>query len=174
MKHHSSRPGKQRGISLVIVTVLILAVVLMSLSAFYVSRTQYQLVGNIQSSEQAFSAAEATAAGAESWLLSNSKSAAFETYSDATPHLYPRDYLATNSIKVASMTWSNTNSTSYGDGRYLIELMARNVSQRGDSIKSGPGSTACKSVDLFRVVAKADAGRGGARTLETLNAAAAC
>jgi Tfp pilus assembly protein PilX len=165
---------RQRGISLVVVTILILAVVLMSLSAFNVSKTQYQLVGNIQASEQAFGAAEATTAGAENWLVANAKSAAFETYSEATPHLYPRGQLATSGHQVASMDWDNSNSSSFGSGRYLIELMARNVRLPGDSIATGQKSTACKAVDLFRITAKAEAGRSGMRILETVNATTAC
>jgi Tfp pilus assembly protein PilX len=175
MKHHRSRTRTQRGISLVITTILILAVVLTSLSAFYVSRTQYQLVGNIQSSEQAFSTAESTAAGAESWLLNNSKSMAFETYAEATPHLYPPGQLGTIGHQVASMVWSDSNSKSYGNGRYLIEQMARNVPLPGSSSELGDeGATACKAVSVFRVTAKAESGRGGARIIETLYATEAC
>jgi Tfp pilus assembly protein PilX len=168
---------RQRGISLLVVSLLMMAIVLMTLTAFYISRTQYKLVGNIQASELAFSRAESAIAAAESWLngSGNSKAGGFDSYdATATPHLYPAGQLATLGRTPASMTWSNTNSTVSGDGRYLVELVGRNVRKPGDSIALNQRATGCKAVDLFRVLAKADTGQSGSRIIETIEATDGC
>jgi Tfp pilus assembly protein PilX len=173
-RRSAARP--QRGISLLVVTVLMLAIVLMTLTAFYVSKTQYKLVGNIQASELAFGQAESVSAAARAWVNvpANAKSGGFDTYATSTAHLYPSGKLAALSYVPASMTWSDSNSTVSGNGRYLIELLGRNIKKPGDSIAIKQKSTSCKSVDLFRVVAKADAGQSGSRIIETIEATDGC
>ena len=167
----------QRGISLLVVTVLMLAIVLMTLTAFYVSKTQYKLVGNIQASELAFGQAESVSAAARAWVNvpANAKLTAFDTYNATlTAHLYPMGKMAALGHLPGSMTWSNSNSTVSGNGRYLVELLGRNIKKPGDSIGMGQKATSCKSVDLFRVVAKADAGQSGSRIIETIEATDGC
>ena len=167
----------QRGISLLVVTVLMLAIVLMTLTAFYVSKTQYKLVGNIQASELAFGQAESVSAAARAWVNvpANATSTAFDTYNATlTAHLYPMGKMAALGHLPGSMTWSNSNSTVSGNGRYLVELLGRNIKKPGDSIGMGQKATSCKSVDLFRVVAKADAGQSGSRIIETIEATDGC
>ena len=167
----------QRGISLLVVTVLMLAIVLMTLTAFYVSKTQYKLVGNIQASELAFGQAESVSAAARAWVnvSANAKSDAFDTYNaTSTAHLYPMGKLATLGYLPESMTWSNSNSTVSGNGRYMVELLGRNIKKPGDSIAIKQKATSCKSVDLFRIVAKADAGQSGSRIIETIEATDGC
>ena len=167
----------QRGISLLVVTVLMLAIVLMTLTAFYVSKTQYKLVGNIQASELAFGQAESVSAAARAWVNvpANATSAAFDTYSaTSTAHLYPMGKMAALGHLPESMTWSNSNSTVSGNGRYLVELLGRNIKKPGDSIAIKQKATSCKSVDLFRIVAKADAGQSGSRIIETIEATDGC
>ena len=166
----------QRGISLLVVTVLMLAIVLMTLTAFYVSKTQYKLVGNIQASELAFDQAESVSAAARAWINgpTNAKSDGFDTYATSTAHLYPMGKMATLGHLPESMTWSNSNSTVSGNGRYLVELLGRNIKKPGDSIAIKQNATICKSVDLFRIVAKADAGQSGSRIIETIEATDGC
>ena len=167
----------QRGISLLVVTVLMLAIVLMTLTAFYVSKTQYKLVGNIQASELAFGQAESVSAAARAWVnvSANAKSDAFDTYNaTSTAHLYPMGKMAALGHLPESMTWSNSNSTVSGNGRYMVELLGRNIKKPGDSIAIKQKATSCKSVDLFRIVAKADAGQSGSRIIETIEATDGC
>ena len=167
----------QRGISLLVVTVLMLAIVLMTLTAFYVSKTQYKLVGNIQAAELAFGRAESVSATARAWVNvpANAKSAAFDAYNaTSTAHLYPMGQMAALGYLPDSMTWSNSNSTVSGNGRYLVELLGRNIKKPGDSIAIKQNATSCKSVDLFRVIAKADAGQSGSRIIETIEATDGC
>ena len=180
MKSHQTRRSSvraQRGISLLVVTVLMLAIVLMTLTAFYVSKTQYKLVGNIQASELAFGQAESVSAAARAWVnvSANAKSDAFDTYNaTSTAHLYPMGKMAALGHLPESMTWSNSNSTVSGNGRYMVELLGRNIKKPGDSIAIKQKATSCKSVDLFRIVAKADAGQSGSRIIETIEATDGC
>ena len=177
LPYKRSAARAQRGISLLVVTVLMLAIVLMTLTAFYVSKTQYKLVGNIQASELAFGQAESVSAAARAWVnvSANAKSAAFDTYNaTSTAHLYPSGQLAALAYRPESMTWNNSNSTVSGNGRYLVELLGRNIKKPGDSIAIKQNATSCKSVDLFRIVAKADAGQSGSRIIETIEATDGC
>jgi Tfp pilus assembly protein PilX len=180
MKSRRSRKPSarsQRGISLLVVTVLMLGIMLMALTAFYVSKNEYRLVGNIQASELAFARAESADEAARAWINSsgNSKSGAFEIYSPASSsHLYPTGQLNALGYTPAKMTWSNSNSTVAGEGRYLIELLGRNIHKPGDSIAIQQASTSCTAVDLFRILSKADAGQSGSRIIETIEAVDGC
>lgn len=167
----------QRGASLFIVIVLLLTVGLMTLTAFYLSRGQYRLVGNLQHLEQAFNQTEAVVAAAEKWLEvpANSKAVGFTTYSSATPGLYPIGQLATLGRDPKAMTWGDSNSIASGDGRYLIEQLASNRRLPGGSLQVGQRSTgSCRSVNLYRVVARSSGRAGSARMIETLQATRAC
>ena len=176
MKSHQTRRSSvraQRGISLLVVTVLMLAIVLMTLTAFYVSKTQYKLVGNIQASELAFDQAESVSAAARAWVNvpDNARSDGFDAYATSTAHLYPMGKMAALGHLPGTMTWSDANSIVSGNGRYMVELLGRNIKKPGESIAIGrQGSNPCKSVDLFRIVAKADAGQSGSRIIETIEA----
>ena len=173
-----SSEHSQHGMSLLIVTVMMLAIILVTLTAFYISKTQYKLVGNIQASELAFARAESTSAAARDWLSvqANARSIAFDKdlASVDSGHLYPIGGLAARSVALATMTWSNSNSLSSAEGRYLIELLGRGIRSPGDSLALGQIAASCKLVDLFRVVAKADAGGDGSRIIETIEATDGC
>ena len=168
---------RERGVSLFIVIVLLLTVGLMTLTAFYLSRGQYRLVGNIQYLEQAFNQTEAVTATAETWLntTGNSKLASFTTYSTAQPYLYPVGKLANLQLDPKTMTWSDTNSLASGNGRYLIEKLASNLRLPGGSLQMEQRSSgACRAVDLFRIVSRSNAVRGSLRMIETTYATSAC
>jgi Tfp pilus assembly protein PilX len=173
MKNRYSYQQRQRGISLIVVMILVMAMALMTTTAMYMSQMQYKLVGNIQQSEVAFNEAEVALVSAESWLKTadNAKHTGFETYSEATPHLYPKGSLTAD---ITTATWSDSNSIVAGRARYMIEQLAPNVTMPGNSIALTQKQTACKSAGLFRVVAKADSRNGGMRILETLQATQAC
>jgi Tfp pilus assembly protein PilX len=168
----------QRGASLIMISVMLLAIGLMSLSAFSLSRGQYQLVGNLQYQELAFQQAEAVAATAEQWLAagSNAQSAGFGTYNGtATPGLYPEGKLAALGLDVKTMAWSNSNSVATNDGRYLIERLAHNSALPGASLQMGQVQTgACRAVDIFRIVSRSAAVRGSSRLIETFIATNGC
>lgn len=164
----------QRGASLFIVTMLVLTIGLMTLTAFTLSRGEFRLVGNLQHQEQAFNFGEATMGAAEAWLADpvNSKSTAFTTYSSTTPGLYP---VGTLTADPKTMSWGATNSMAAADGRYLIEQIAANRSMGGGSLQVGQRRTgACRSVHLFRVVAQSSSRAGSQRMIETIQATDAC
>lgn len=163
----------QRGLSLLVVMVLILAIMLMTLTAFYISKNQYQLVGNLQASARAFSQAEAAGAAAQDWIQQpvNAQSDSFTSYNPATAGLYPPGQLSALGHDPATMRWSDANSTAAGDGRYLIELLQRDETRGCASLATGgQRQSQCQGVDLFRILAKASAGRSGARIIETIEA----
>lgn len=174
---HLPSPRRQRGASLLVVVTLLLGMALMALTAFQLSRGQYQLVGNVQHLQQAFVRAEAASATAEQWLASgtNARSPAFATLDRSAKGLYPAGSLAALQLNPATMTWDDSNSIATADGRYLVEQMARGVKLPGASVQLGQRSTgACKSVDLFRIVASSTATRGAARLIETVYATDGC
>ncbi|WP_418321076.1 hypothetical protein [Piscinibacter sakaiensis] len=176
IRHHHHR-RQQRGATLLVVVALLLGMGLMSLTAFFLSRGQYQLVGNIQHLQQAFIRAEATSAAAEQWLgvSTNSQSPGFAAYDTSLKGLYPAGQLAALGRDPASMTWNDSNSIASADGRYLIEQLSRGVKLPGASVQLGQRSSgSCKSVDLFRVVANSGSTRGSSRLIETMFATDGC
>ena len=167
----------QSGLSLLIVTILIMAIALISLGAFYVSRNQFKLAANIQQAELAFGQAEVGIAAAEAWLTAggNSKHAGFDAYDKLSPHLYPIGKFSELGTRPQTMSWSSTNSLLVSsETRYLIEQLARNTRMAGESINVNQTSTGCKAVNLYRVVSQARAGNGGLRLIETMQATTGC
>jgi Tfp pilus assembly protein PilX len=171
-----NRRQSQQGVSLLVIMVMLLALGLMTLTAYYLSRNQYRLVSNIQHLEQAFNQTEAVVATAEDWLNTgtNRKSAAFDTYSTALPQLHPSGHLTAAGLDPRTMAWTDTNSLASGDGRYLVERIAVGRVLPGGSMQQGQRSARCRSVDLFRVTARSNSVRGASRTIESTYAADGC
>lgn len=172
-----ARPDVQRGISMLVVMALLLAIGLMALTGFHLSRGQFQLVGNIQHQELAFTQAEAASAVAEKWLNtgSNARSPAFTTYDAAQKGLYPAGKLAALGLDPATMTWGDGNSIASGGSRYLIEQIAKGVKLPGSGLQTGQRkSSSCHAVDLFRVVARSSSVRGSSRMVETFYVTDGC
>lgn len=167
------RGRAQRGASLLVIVVMMLALGLMSLTAFYLARNQYRLVGNIQHLEQAFNQTEAVIATAENWLASgsNHRAPAFTTFNAAQPQLHPTLHLTEDP---KTMVWSDANSVAANDGRYLIELLAQSRQMPGNSMQVGQRNVRCRKVDLFRVTARSDAIRGASRLITTAYATDGC
>lgn len=168
----------QRGSSLVVVSAMLLATALMSLTAVYLSRNQFLLAANLQHQEQAFAKAEATLAVAEKWLSdpANSKSAAFDTYDATKKGLYPIGTLAQKGLNLQTMTWSETNSiaATQAGGSYVIEQLGSALPLPGNSLQLGQSSSGCRAVDLFRVTARSSGSLGATRMVETLVATDPC
>ena len=168
MKPYSGHKRSQRGISLVVMLVMVSALGLTMLTAFYQARNQHRLVGNIQHLEQAFNQAEAVVATAENWLNSGTSrnSTAFTTYDATLPQLHPIGRLAASGLDPKTMYWSDTNSLASGDGRYLIEQLANKRQMPGNSMQVGQKNAGCRAVHLFRVAARSNSLRGASRTIE--------
>ena len=168
-----------RGASLLVVATLLLGVGVMGLTGFHLARSQYQLAGNLQYQELAFAKAEATLFVAEKWLsnTTNSRSAAFVTYDADKKGLYPVGKLAELARNPETMVWNDTNSiqNTAAGGRYIIEQIGRDVPMPGGSLQAGQRSSgSCRSVDLFRVVARSEGMRGATRLVEAVVATNVC
>ncbi len=178
-RRNTLRPPRrnQRGTSLLVIVALLLGMGLMSLTAFYLSRGQFQLVGNIQHLQQAFTQAEATAATAEQWLTvpANAQSPGFTTFDSGLKGVYPAGQLAALGRDPSTMTWNDSNSIATADGRYLAEQLARGVKLPGGSVQVGQrNSGSCTAVDLYRVVSTSASVRGASRMIETFFATDGC
>jgi Tfp pilus assembly protein PilX len=167
---------KQRGAALLIVLALVLTLGLMGLYMYSSSRTQYQLVGNVQYAEQAFNQVESSVARAEAWLAANPRDPAFDSYSSATtPHLYPLDGLTTQSRDPKNMAWSNSNSIVADQGRYLIEQIGAGVTLPGTSIDLDvPDNSACEKVNIYQLHATSGSVKGTTRMVNVTYATPAC
>ena len=110
------RRKRERGISLVTTLVMLLAVMVLGLSAITISKSQFMLAGNLQFQAGALNEAEAAAVAAEQWLSSgtNYLNAGFTTFNTSAGYLYPIGYMTANSIDPLLMTWSTTNSIQVG------------------------------------------------------------
>lgn len=83
---------RQRGMASLFVTMIVLLVVmLLGVTAAFLSSTQFKLSANLQLENAAFNLAEGANNAAQAWLITNNnwKNAAFTTYVGATPWLYP-------------------------------------------------------------------------------------
>jgi type IV pilus assembly protein PilX len=168
----------QRGLSLVATLLLLTLVMLLGLSAYQLSQSQFTLAGNLQFRTAAFNEAEAGVATAERWLSTgtNFRSAGFTTYSSGTGQ-YPINYLATNAIDPLTMNWDATNSVQGANAsqRYLIELLAvdKVLASSGVAV-GGRSSSGCNRVNTYRVVARGENARGATTFVQTNYSVMSC
>lgn len=168
---------RQRGASLVVIVVMVLAMALTTLTAFLVSRNQYRLVANLQHIEQAFNQAEAALAAGEDWLSlgENARSAGFTSFSSTRPALHPTGHFTSIGLDPKTMAWSDANSVVSADGRYTIELLARNRESTGTGLQIQQRLVgSCSSVDLFRIYATSISIRNASRTVSSIYATDGC
>jgi Tfp pilus assembly protein PilX len=171
----TARAPQQRGAALLVILALVLTLGLMGLYMYSSSRTQYQLVGNVQYSEQAFNQVESSMATAEAWTTANPADAAFDSYSATTPHLYPIGGLTASSRDPKTMEWTNSNSAVAGLGRYLIEQLGAGVTLTGGDVGlGGPRNSTCQQVNIYQIHAKSDSVKGTTRMVDVDYATEAC
>lgn len=181
---------RQRGISLVTTLVMLVAVMVLGLSAILVSKSDFMLSGNLQFQSAALNQAEAAAVAAEQWLAVNgganvrTRYPGFSTYSSSTPYLYP----ASSNIDASAMTmsWSNSNSkippdpdgTDPGSSttqRYLIQLLAPDRTLIPTSLNlGGRRPTACNKVNVYRIIAQGGGGRGASKFVQSIYSTLSC
>jgi Tfp pilus assembly protein PilX len=170
-------PNRQRGASSLFLTViLVMVVMLLAVTAAVLSNTQFRLAGNLQFENIAFNLSEGGIASAEYWLSTgtNSKNAAFTTYSTSTPQLYPIGSLTSDPL---TMAWSDSNSASVADDnqRYLIEKWGADNQPLGTGMDTGGRPlTACEKVDVFRLSAKGKSARGTTKSVQTTFSVPSC
>jgi len=172
-------PRRQRGVSSLFITViLVLVVMLLAVTASVLSNTQFKLAGNMQFENIAMNRGEGAIASAESWLRSgtNAKSGAFTTYATDTPYLYPMGYTTTNNIDPLTMAWSDTNSLNNGaSGRYMIEKYGADNQPLGTGLDSGGRPlVGCQKVDVFRISARGTSHKGTTKLVQTTYSVPSC
>jgi Tfp pilus assembly protein PilX len=170
---------RQRGISLITTLVMLVAVMVLGLSAILASKSDFMLSGNLQFQSAALGQAEATAVLAEQWLAAgtNYLDAGFTTRSSATPHLYPIGNLAANGIDPVAMNWGDGNSTQGPEEnqRYLIELLAKDRTLIPTSLNlGGRAASGCNRVNVYRIIAQGGSGRGASKFVQSIYSRLSC
>lgn len=173
---------RQRGIALMTTLVMMVAVMVLGLSAILISKGEFVLSGNLQFQSGALNTAEAAAIVAEQWLTTNGGAtipAGFTTYSSgATGYQFPIGYMAANGIDPLTMTWGSSNSiavTGSTTERYLIEFLAKDKSLIPVSLNTGGrAATGCNKINLFRIVASGTSGRGATRFVQSVYSTLSC
>jgi len=173
-------PGRmrQRGISLVTTLVMLVAVMVLGLSAILISKSDFLLSGNLQFQAAAMNQAESAAISGEQWLAAgtNYLNSGFTNYSAGTAHLYPIGYLAANNIDPVAMSWNNGNSVQAGDKqRYLIEFLARDKTLIPTSLNTGArAASGCSKVNVYRIIAQGGSGRGASKLVQSIYSRLSC
>jgi len=178
MKTKPLNLSRQRGVSSLFITViLVLVVMLLAVTASVLSNTQFKLAGNIQFEHVAVSRSERAIATAESWLKTgtNAKNASFTTYSTDTPYLYPIGSLTADPL---TMTWSDSNSLAVGGNdnrRYVIEKYGSDNQPLGTGLDDhGRPLTGCQKVDVFRISSRGLSAKGTVKFLQTTYSIPSC
>ena len=169
---------RQRGVSSLFITViLVLVVMLLAVTASVLSNTQFKLAGNIQFEHVAVSRSERAIATAESWLKTgtNAKNASFTTYSTDTPYLYPIGSLTADPL---TMTWTDSNSLAVSGNdnrRYVIEKYGSDNQPLGTGLDDhGRPLTGCQKVDVFRISSRGLSAKGTVKFLQTTYSIPSC
>lgn len=169
---------RQRGISLVTTLVMLVAVMVLGLSAILISKSDFVLSGNLQFQSAALNQAEAAVVVAEQWLAggTNYLNSGFTTYSSATAHLYPVGYLAAGNLDPVAMNWGGGNSIQVtGNQRYLIELLAKDRTLIPTSLNlGGRAASGCNKVNVYRIIAQGGSGRGASKFVQSIYSRLSC
>ena len=171
---------RERGISLVTTLVMLLAVMVLGLSAITISKSQFMLAGNLQFQSGALNEAEAATVAAEQWLSSgtNSLNAGFTTFNASAGYLYPIGYMTANSIDPLTMTWSTTNSIQVGSittQRYLIEFIAKDKTLIPTGLAvGGRSSSGCNKTNVYRIISQGGSARGSSRMVQSIYSVLSC
>ena len=146
-----SSSRRQRGASLLVALVMLTVLMVMGVSAYVASNTQFRMAANLQFQNIAAGNAESALATAENWIVTNYTNAGFTTRSAGG--LYP---LGTGPDPLA-MTWDDNSSVkvdALGTERFMIELLAADRVLPSNSIgncnvygMSGP----CPRVNVYRM-----------------------
>jgi len=182
LRHMNSSKQDQAGITLVTTLVMLIVVLVLGFSAMQIWRTEFMLTGNQQFATAAFNAASSASGTAEKWLTTgiNFKDGGFISYNGgSTPQLYPIGYLETRNVDFTTMSWDDSNSVAVGtqgNQRYLIELLAQNISliNSGSLNQGGRATTGCSTVNLYRIVGQGTSARGATRVVQIIYSVLSC
>lgn len=162
--------GRQRGASLIVALVMLTVLMMLGISAFVASNTQFRMGANLQFQNVAASNAESALAQAETWIAANPTNAGFTArvpgglYSVST----------TPAPDALTMTWDDTTSVSVnalGTQRYLIEQIVAGRILPSNSIGScnvyglsGP----CPTVNVYRLTARGTSILGTVKVMQSV------
>jgi Tfp pilus assembly protein PilX len=148
------RISRQRGASLVVALVMLVVLMVLGVTAYVASTTQFRMAANLQFLNQAQGNAESALAQAESWIAGNYNNAGF--VARVPGGLYPTG----TAPDPLSMTWDDTTSVKVdagGSQRFTIELLIADRVLPSNSIgncnvygQSGP----CPRVNVYRLTAR--------------------
>jgi type IV pilus assembly protein PilX len=164
---------RSRGAALVTSLIVLGVLMLMGVSAFILSKTQFKLAGNVQFQTLALTDAENAMTEAERWVSLNSSNDGFTT-AGTTKGIYPKG-AAPDPLKSA---WDDANSVAVdtdGNQRYRIELYIDNrvlptasVANLCSSGYSSPGP--CPAVNVYRITTRGASRLGAAKIVQSLYA----
>lgn len=159
---------RQRGMSLVIALVMLAVLMMLGISAYVASGTQFRMAANTQFQNIAQGSAESALATAETWIAANYGNTGFTTRTAGG--LYP----AGTAPDPLTMTWDDTTSVkvdTLGSQRYIIELVAPDRVLPSNSLgscnvygMSGP----CPRVSVYRITGRGTSVLGTSQVVQSL------
>ncbi len=162
---HQAPTAKQRGFSLVVGLILLLAMTLIGITATRVARTELLLANNAQNAVEAFAAAENSSIEGERDIVANySGIPTFNFSSDNTDGYYMAGELA-----AVGIDWSAIPHEGGGPGddfEYVIEYLGP-APGAGGSLAVGVGSAVQKRY-IFQVTGRGTSSRGSTRLVQTV------
>ena len=164
--------ARQHGSSLVVTMLMLVALMLMGVTAVVVSNSQYRMAGNLQFQNLAMSDAESAVAQAENWLPANNhyNDNGFSTRA-TTGGLYPKD----SNPDPYNLAWNDATSEnvvgSAGNQRYIIEKLVVNRPLPSNSlgncnIYGAPAS--CPRVSVYRATGRGFSVRGTVKLVQSI------
>ena len=160
--------GRQQGASLVISMVMLAVLMILGVTAYVASTTQFRMAANLQFQNLAMANAESALATAETWIAANYNDAGFTTRSAGG--LYP-DGTAGDPL---TMTWDDSTSVKVdadGRQRFMIELLVADRVLPSNSIGncnvyglSGP----CPRVNVYRLTARGTSILGSVKQVQSV------
>ena len=160
--------AKQSGSSLIVTMIMLVALMLMGVTAVVVSNTQFRMAGNLQFQNLAMSNAESAMAQAENWVGTNFADARFSAR--VSGGLYP----ANSNPDPYSMAWDDTTSVKVdasGSQRYVIEMLGADRVLPSNSVgncnvygMAGP----CPKVNVYHITGRGTSVRGSVKLVQSI------
>ena len=165
--------ARSRGAALVTSLIVLGVLMLMGVSAFILSKTQFKLAGNVQFQTLALTDAENALSQAELWINTHANDDAF--IKGGTAGIYPKNTAPADPL---SATWDDTTSVKVNGNdnqRYMIELYIDNrvlptasVANQCSNNYGSPGP--CPAVNVYRITTRGTSRLGAAKIVQSLYA----
>lgn len=164
--------ARQHGSSLVVTMLMLVALMLMGVTAVVVSNSQYRMAGNLQFQNLAMNDAESAVAQAENWVGADNhwSDSGFQTRA-TTGGLYPID----SNPDPYNLAWNDATSAnvvdSAGNQRYIIEWLARNrplpTNSFGNQALYGAAASSTH-VNVYRATGRGFSVRGTVKLVQSI------